>query len=256
MNLEGPAAPAAAAIGTLQCCLVEADPASERRARWIKRRAVLLSIAVQSLMIVGLILYPLLGKSERISLRNVTPVPPFRAVHHPANPGAQPMTPRPRPCVTCWSNVRPVISTTASPSPEPNGPDTGPEVPGAPEQPGIDHAFAVDPHPVAPPPQQERPAVTERRRVSELQQMAQLVRRVEPAYPPLARTTHQEGRVELRAIIATDGTIQSLTVVSGHPLFIQSALAAVREWRYRPTILNGSPIEVETSITVIYTLGH
>ena len=86
--------------------------------------------------------------------------------------------------------------------------------------------------------------------------MAQLIRRVEPIYPPLARQIQREGRVELRAIISTVGRIESLEVLSGDPLFIQSALAAVREWRYRPTILNGRPIEVDTRITVIYTLNH
>ena len=86
--------------------------------------------------------------------------------------------------------------------------------------------------------------------------MAQLIRRVEPIYPHLAKQIQREGRVELRAIISTSGTIESLEVLSGDPLFIQSALAAVREWRYRPTILNGRPIEVDTHITVIYTLSH
>jgi periplasmic protein TonB len=59
--------------------------------------------------------------------------------------------------------------------------------------------------------------------------------------------------VELHAIIATDGTIQSL-VLSGDPLFYQSALAAVREWRYGPTILDGQAVEIDTHITVIYKL--
>lgn len=86
--------------------------------------------------------------------------------------------------------------------------------------------------------------------------MAQLIRRVEPIYPVLCIQIHREGRVELHALISTTGTIESLEVISGHPLFIQSALAAVREWRYRPTILNGRPIEVDTHITVIYTLSH
>ena len=87
-------------------------------------------------------------------------------------------------------------------------------------------------------------------------QMAQLITRVEPRYPPLAIQTHREGRVELHAIISTMGRIESLELISGDPFFIQSALAAVREWRYRPTILNGRPIEVDTRITVIYTLSH
>jgi protein TonB len=83
---------------------------------------------------------------------------------------------------------------------------------------------------------------------------AMLLQRVEPFYPPLARQIHREGQVELHALIATDGTIQSLQVVSGDPLFLQSALDAVRQWRYRPTILNGQPVEIDTHITVIYTL--
>jgi TonB family protein len=60
----------------------------------------------------------------------------------------------------------------------------------------------------------------------------------------------------LRALISTDGTIQSLQVVSGDPLFLQSALDAVRQWRYHPTILNGQPVEIDTFITVIYSLQH
>jgi len=83
-----------------------------------------------------------------------------------------------------------------------------------------------------------------------------LIRRVEPVYPPLARQTHREGQVVLRAIISTDGSIQSLQVVSGDPLFLRSAQDAVTQWHYRPTILNGQPVEIDTYITVIYTLQH
>lgn len=85
---------------------------------------------------------------------------------------------------------------------------------------------------------------------------AMLIRRVEPIYSPLARQIHREGQVELHAIIATDGTIQSLQVVNGDPLFLQSATDAVRQWRYRATVLNGQPVEIETYITVIYTLAR
>jgi periplasmic protein TonB len=58
----------------------------------------------------------------------------------------------------------------------------------------------------------------------------------------------------LRAIIATDGSIQSLQVVGGDPLFFQSALAAVQQWQYRPTVLNGRAVEIDTFVTVIYSL--
>jgi len=81
-----------------------------------------------------------------------------------------------------------------------------------------------------------------------------LTHRVEPIYPTLPKQLGRSGRVELRAIIATDGAIQSLQVVGGDPLFYQSAMDAVRQWRYTPTVLNGQTVEVDTYITVIYNL--
>lgn len=83
-----------------------------------------------------------------------------------------------------------------------------------------------------------------------------LTRRIEPIYPKIAVQTRREGRVELHAIIGTDGTIQALQVVSGDVWFYQSAKDAVLQWRYKPTYLNNQPVEVDTTITVIYTLGH
>jgi protein TonB len=81
-----------------------------------------------------------------------------------------------------------------------------------------------------------------------------LLRRIEPAYPALARQIHREGRVELRAIIGTDGNIQSLQVVAGDPLFVRSAVEAVQQWHYKPTYLNGQAVEIDTYITVVYTM--
>ena len=83
-----------------------------------------------------------------------------------------------------------------------------------------------------------------------------LIRRVEPVYPPLMRQIRRTGRVELRAVIGSDGTIQALRVVSGDPGFYQSAMDAVSEWRYEPTVLNGRPVEVDTFITVIYNMSQ
>jgi protein TonB len=85
---------------------------------------------------------------------------------------------------------------------------------------------------------------------------AMLIHRVAPVYPPLARQLHREGRVELRAIISTGGTIESLQVVSGDPIFLRSALEAVEQWHYKPTILNGQPVEIDTYISVVYTIEH
>ncbi|GAC1622029.1 MAG: hypothetical protein PVS2B2_01640 [Candidatus Acidiferrum sp.] len=81
-----------------------------------------------------------------------------------------------------------------------------------------------------------------------------LTRRVEPVYPSLARQIGRAGHVELHAIIATDGSVQSLEVIEGDPLFVRSALEAVSQWRYKPTLLNGQAVEVDTLITVIYSM--
>jgi len=79
---------------------------------------------------------------------------------------------------------------------------------------------------------------------------AQLVNRVEPVYPHIAAVTGIQGQVKLHAIIARDGSIQSLNAISGHPLLVRAALDAVGQWRYRPYYLNGVAVEVETFITV------
>jgi protein TonB len=82
-----------------------------------------------------------------------------------------------------------------------------------------------------------------------------LISRVQPSYPPLARQAHIQGSVVLRAVISREGKIENLQVLSGHPLLIHAAKDAVRQWRYRPYILNDQPIEVETEITVKFLLG-
>jgi protein TonB len=83
---------------------------------------------------------------------------------------------------------------------------------------------------------------------------AALIYKVQPQYPVLARNMHLAGTVYLRAIIATDGTVHQLEVISGSPILANAALQAVRQWRYQPTRLNGEPVEVETLITVNFIL--
>jgi protein TonB len=85
---------------------------------------------------------------------------------------------------------------------------------------------------------------------------AMILSRTQPIYPPLARQTRIQGTVKLHAIIAKDGSVQQLEVLSGHPLLVQSALDAVRQWRYKPTLLNGDPVEVDTTIDVIFSLNQ
>jgi protein TonB len=82
-----------------------------------------------------------------------------------------------------------------------------------------------------------------------------LIYRVQPAYPEIARQIRVQGPVQLQAIISKAGTIEHLTVESGHPMLVKAAMDAVRQWRYRPYLLNGEPVEVETEITVNFVLG-
>jgi protein TonB len=85
---------------------------------------------------------------------------------------------------------------------------------------------------------------------------ANIIRKVDPVYPQIAKTAHISGTVVLHAIIAKDGTIQELQFVSGPPLLMRAAMDAVKQWRYKPTLLNTQPVQVDTTITVIFNLGE
>ena len=82
-----------------------------------------------------------------------------------------------------------------------------------------------------------------------------LVRKVLPAYPPLARSARIQGQVVLQAVISKQGVIENLKVLAGHPMLVPAAIEAVRQWRYRPYVLNNEPVEVETQITVNFSLA-
>jgi protein TonB len=90
----------------------------------------------------------------------------------------------------------------------------------------------------------------QRVRVSAGVSNGRLIYRVEPTYPPLAQQAHIQGAVVLVALIDKGGNVQSLQVVSGHPLLVRAAIDAVKQWRYQPLLVNGQPIEVETTVTV------
>ena len=99
------------------------------------------------------------------------------------------------------------------------------------------------------------PKAQQRIRVGGQVQAAKMVRQIQPIYPQIAKTAHVQGTVILHAVIAKDGSVQELNYVSGPPLLMKSAMDAVREWKYQPTLLNGEPVEVDTTISVIFTLG-
>jgi len=166
--------------------------------------------------------------------------------NHPATAGAarslQIFTPRTVPLET----------------PRINDANSGPSIPG---NPSIDGVNNVSPtgllrsigsgFPVVIP---SRPAPVKPLLVSHWAE-GNLIFRVQPTYPPIAKQARVQGSVEMRAIISKTGTIENLTVVSGHPMLAASAVQAVRQWRYRPYLLNNEPIEVETEITVNFVLS-
>lgn len=241
----------------LKNCLVEGDPAQQHRARKIRRRAILLSIILQSIALTALIVFPLLSKGDPIPPRIFIERPPFRlgSDHPKARPSEPTEHPSTQPCLFCKHSDQPGRPTYI------NHTDVDPGDPGLPTGPrgvldGVINSIEPPPHAPAPP-QIDDPHKPDAHRITIGHiDPAYLTTRVEPAYPHLAVQLRREGRVELHAIIAVDGSIQSLQIISGDPLFYQSALAAVSEWRYHPTILDGHAVEVDTHITVIYSLTH
>jgi protein TonB len=111
----------------------------------------------------------------------------------------------------------------------------------APPAPKPDHAIAPPSVPI---------------RVGGTVQMAKLIRKVIPEYPPLAKAARISGVVHLIGIIAKDGTIRNLQLVGGHPMLAHAAVEAVEQWVYEPTLLNGEPVEVIAPIEVSFTLGR
>lgn len=165
--------------------------------------------------------------------------------------------------------VRPMVIPRGRPSALPTSLDPIPEIPqgsgldipGAKLSAGmiveLPSAFAEQPPArISPPPEQEKPAPPHApTRVSSGLLEGKLINRVMPKYPPMALQTRTAGAVQLSAVIGKDGSVKSLHVVSGHQLLIRSALDAVAQWRYRPFLLNGEPVEVIGLVEVNFRLN-
>src|SRR5215831_1794391 len=99
------------------------------------------------------------------------------------------------------------------------------------------------------------PPTPQRVRISQGVTKGLLIQKIEPPYPPLARAARVQGEVVLSALIDSNGQITNLQLISGHPMLVPAAISAVKQWRYKPYLLNGQPVEVETTITVIFSLS-
>jgi protein TonB len=110
--------------------------------------------------------------------------------------------------------------------------------------------------PLSPPPPPPSPVKSNRPfRVGGNVQAPQLIRDMQPIYPPLARQTRTQGVVILDCVIDAQGNVTQMKLVSGHPLLVPAAFDAVRQWKYRPTLLNGVPVAVEMEVTVKFMMG-
>lgn len=244
----------------LGLCLVDGDPDVASSARRTRRNTFGVSLAIEILLLLLLVAAPLLTTVAQPNFSKHAFVPfVFGRTHlkhesaHPTAPNRQPSNYRDDRIPFVMDHPTLVPVQTRETSSDATGPvldvylgDRGPD---------ISPFVAMPPtSPVAPSEANKKDAEKRPLKLSESIVQAQLISRIEPRYPPLPLQLRREGTVVLHAIIGRDGRITGLDVVSGSPFFVQAALDAVRLWRYRPTLLNGEPVEVETSITVIFRL--
>jgi protein TonB len=243
----------------LDDCLVHSFSDSTRSRKPVRRRAVAVALVFEAAMVTGLALWPLLTAAtlapgtmmiERIpDHMSLAPILASRPS------GASPNQSAPR--VTLFSPPSVPARIFRSPIPGPQTPaaplirDFGPGTPaGFPGSGG----FGLGSPTVAPPKPPAAPARVVRR--SEHDEEGQLLRRVIPAYPEIARIARISGTVELLVLVGRDGRVKYVQVLSGSPLLAASAKAGVEQWRYRPTILDGQAVEVETHVTVHFVLNE
>lgn len=231
---------------------------STNKAKTNKVWSVWLSAAIQAVILGVLILIPLIYTSAlpKAMLTTFLVAPP------------PPPPPPPPPAVVKVVKVKPVfqdkfVAPTVVPKkivivkqePQPDvGAVTGVVggVPGGAADGSIGGILGGTPGLAPPPP----PKPTAPLRIGGNVMAAKIINQTKPMYPQIAKMAHVSGTVVLHAIIAEDGTIQSLSVISGPALLQRAATDAVRQWRYAPTTLNGQPVKVDTTISVVFDLGE
>jgi periplasmic protein TonB len=218
----------------------------------------LTSLGLQVLVVGVLLVLPLIWPTDLpFSRRLPTPIslgqplgePPALRLHAGANTSA-PTNPDVivlRPAAPRLAFGLPVARDDGPPQVGPSGPATGGT--GGPDGvlsslgAGTRSIMPLAPAPIVPP-----------LHVSHMSE-GNLVHKVLPAYPSLARSARIQGQVVLQAVISKLGTIENLRVLAGHPMLVRAAVDAVSQWRYRPYVLNNEPVEVETEITVNFSLA-
>ena len=230
--------------------------------RYPRGWTALVSFAVQTLFVGTLIVVPMLFTDALPfrTLREIVQIPPVpRRAQTDAKPNMQPKQREDtnRETIRVPPSVPRLIMQVIDPPPQgQNSGKTGP-----PDLSEIGNADSGDsqvssllkPGPTITPTVQKTPA--KRWKVSGGVEEGLLIRNVRPIYPRLAQAAGVQGEVVLQAVIGKDGRIENLHAISGNPLLVKAALDAVQQWRYRPYLLNGEPVEIETQITVRFTVS-
>jgi protein TonB len=221
--------------------------------------SILLQILAVTLLILFSIMSPQalhMAQLKALLLAPVAPPPPHiqtvKTITSPAPINSAPTH------SSVYFSPHPTITNKAIPLEESLGPTPNIEVPFATGDPAANFisSIGVSSKPVPPAPKPEsKPKSESPLHVSEGVALANLIYKVVPTYPKIAVATRIQGTVHFRAVIDTNGRISELQLLSGHPIFVAPAREAVLQWRYRPTLLNGTPVSVLTDIQVIFRLG-
>ncbi len=252
----------ATTVTALSRCLVDGDAVTRVRDRRRRREALGISFVIESVVLALLIVAPLMTSVAQPQLNRIFPPMLILMGNWQSHNASRDPVPRPIHHIPAflYQDFQPrqlgiVLNSHQDAEPDADSllESTGEYIPRAIQLTDIGPTrLPVEPRAIDTHKTSEKSTV----KVSEGVQQAQLVTRIEPRYPPLALQTRKEGAVLLHPIISREGRITAIEVVSGSPWFVKAALDAVQEWRYRPTYLNGEPVEVETSITVIFRLGQ
>lgn len=237
----------------LKDCLVEGRAEADNRRRSLRRKSLAAALLFEAAIVFGLVLGPLLSAGS--------PPPKFVVIEH----GVYPVQPvervvrnaqiRPTIPVPNYSPTR-IVALTVQPIPEVGVPVLGsPNVAAPYGDPAFTGGFGDSASSIVPP-KPTPPSVVRVIRRSEGAQESQLITRVIPAYPQIARVARIAGTVELIVLVGRDGGVLSVQVLNGSPLLAAAAKEAVEKWRYRPAILDGQAVEVQSRVTVNFVLDE
>jgi protein TonB len=237
----------------------------ERNRNTNKRYTIVFSLLLQISTICILVLVPLVYTQSlpntQLKSMLVAPAPPPRSAAPP--PAAVKITTRAEPrLLNAHTLLAPrVIPKTINPVNDIAAPDvsvfgaTGADTNPNGGIPGILGSTTASAPPALVPPAKPKTA-SGPMRIGGVVAEANIIRKIQPVYPALARSARIQGTVEFTAIISKEGAIENLQLIHGHPLLVNAAREAVLEWRYRPTLLNGQPVEVLTTITGKFMLSQ